>query len=210
MVFKEPQERNQVIEGRIKILPLAGDLSDVGPRFALTGRSLDHLFFKTLDPRVHALYGGPHSKYSPSGTLGENVDDFVHLQRMHELLPQNVVAPLAIVSVGNALNVVGFLTEYVKGRDLSGHLRSAQRAKRNGDDRFQEYIELIENLKNLLLVLHRNGLYHGDLSGGNVRVTADKRIVMIDPLYYEDAQRGIRADRHNFSTLLTSARRLQN
>ncbi len=101
-------------------------------------------------------------------------DQFVYIKKLHEMAPDVMADAIALVKNKNS-ETVGYLMERTRGVPLedaitSGTLTKAQKEK------------IWKSLSDTVMKFHRNGLGHGDLNTGNIIITSDFRVKLIDPL----------------------------
>lgn len=96
---------------------------------------------------------------------------FNDLVRMYEVAPEYVVKPIELLHDSEGA-VSGYRTEKIDGVPLSDYYRSGGRLPAAVLDIVEVAVEK----------LHANGLVHGDLNAGNILLTSDGGIKLIDPV----------------------------
>lgn len=99
-------------------------------------------------------------------------EEFAILSRMHEIIPENVPNPMGVIRNGYG-HGVGYFMERIEGETLTT-LFNKDKFTGGVLDSITELIEIIEKL-------HKNNMAHGDLHSGNIIVTHNSRVMLIDP-----------------------------
>ncbi len=101
-------------------------------------------------------------------------NQFALMEKLHEIAPDEMAQPIALVR-GKGGEALGYLMERVIGVPLEDALASGSLTERQKEKIWKSLSEAVGKF-------HSNGLGHGDLNMGNVMVTRDFKVKLIDPL----------------------------
>lgn len=68
-------------------------------------------------------------------------------------------------------------TEYFQGQTLSKYVETIHQ---NGEYNFEELTDIIQQIKDIVYAIHKEGIVHRDLSSENIIITKEKRVKIID------------------------------
>jgi hypothetical protein len=132
------------------------------------------------------------SLYGKRFTSRKLYSDFLCLKSLYNTLPKHVVEPYALV-VDSTGCFIGYLIQYVPGQELGRFIMETQKAalaaslkgaktyatfKRKAR---QKISKIKRQINEIIEIMRKNALAHGDLCEGNVMLEQDLNSRLVDP-----------------------------
>ncbi|MCB9643036.1 MAG: serine/threonine protein kinase [Myxococcales bacterium] len=156
----------QVLRGRYRVLRLLGR----------GGMGEVYLVFDEVRERELALKRiHPQLAHDPSIKAR-----FLHELNVNEKLTHAGIVRTYAVDEDPESQTIFFTMEYVEGESLEQRLQTARNAGKEPPLDFEESIQILESLAAILDFAHKKGIVHRDLKPGNVMLTPQKEVKLMD------------------------------
>lgn len=128
--------------------------------------------------KAHGMYY--KQSYTFTGISDTLEEEFDLLDRLHKFEPDYFVKPYSMITK-NKTGDRGYIMTYAKGKPLLYYVSLFHMGKLKSED-YKNLYGVMNRLVKVILDLHQNGLYHGDIHDENIIIDIDKaEFKIIDP-----------------------------